>query len=73
MTRRGRKNRRELGPDPHEEERRGRQVLRAYAATNEAEFFAVATEAFFEKPRQLRERHPELYDVLASYYQQSIE
>jgi len=52
---------------------RGRQVLRAYAATNEAEFFAVATEAFFEKPRQLRQRHPELYDVLASYYQQSIE
>jgi Mlc titration factor MtfA (ptsG expression regulator) len=47
---------------------RGRQVLRAYATTNEAEFFAVATEAFFEKPRQLRQRHPELYEVLAAYY-----
>ena len=31
-----------------------RAVLRRYGATNEAEFFAVATEAFFEKPRQMR-------------------
>jgi len=28
----------------------------------------VATEAFFEKPGQLRRRHPELYQVLAEYY-----
>jgi len=48
--------------------KRARQVLRQYGATNEAEFFAVATEAFFEKPRQLRARHPELYAVLAEYY-----
>ncbi len=26
-----------------------------YGATNEAEFFAVATEAFFEKPRQMKQ------------------
>jgi MtfA peptidase len=45
-----------------------RAVLREYGATNEAEFFAVATEAFFEKPRQMRQRHPELYEVLRSYY-----
>jgi MtfA peptidase len=47
---------------------RRRHVLRAYGATNEAEFFAVATEAFFEKPRQLRQKQPEVYEVLASYY-----
>ncbi|MCC6997156.1 MAG: zinc-dependent peptidase [Deltaproteobacteria bacterium] len=45
-----------------------RGVLRRYGATNEAEFFAVASEAFFEKPRQLRDRHPDLYAVLRDYY-----
>jgi Mlc titration factor MtfA (ptsG expression regulator) len=45
-----------------------RAVLREYGATNEAEFFAVATEAFFEKPKQMRAKHPELYRVLADYY-----
>ncbi len=48
--------------------RKGRRVLRDYGATNEAEFFAVATEAFFEKPRQMKEKHPELYRVLADYF-----
>lgn len=41
-----------------------------YAATNAAEFFAVVTEAFFEKPRQLKRRHPELYEELEMYYKQ---
>lgn len=45
-----------------------RSVLRAYGATNEAEFFAVATEAFFERPARLRARAPELYAVLAGYF-----
>ncbi|MDP1828934.1 MAG: zinc-dependent peptidase [Archangium sp.] len=44
------------------------QVLRAYGATNEAEFFAVATEAFFEKPARLKEKAPELYEELRRYY-----
>ena len=48
--------------------RRGRRVLRDYGATNEAEFFAEATEAFFEKPAQLRAAHPGVYEVLAQYY-----
>ncbi len=43
-------------------------VLDRYGATNPAEFFAVATEAFFEKPRQLRDKHPALYGALAAYY-----
>ncbi len=47
---------------------RRRSLLRQYGATNEAEFFAVATEAFFEKPEQMRARAPELYDELARFY-----
>ena len=42
-----------------------------YAATNPAEFFAVATEFFFEKPVQLKERHPELYEELRIFYEQN--
>ncbi|MCA8966126.1 MAG: zinc-dependent peptidase [Planctomycetes bacterium] len=45
-------------------------VLDHYGATNPAEFFAVATECFFEKSRQLRQRHPRLYAVLQDYYRQ---
>src|SRR5262249_57490999 len=41
-----------------------------YGATNPAEFFAVATECFFEKPGVLRKRHPELYEELKSFYRQ---
>lgn len=42
--------------------------LRKYAQTNEAEFFAVATEVFFEKPKQMRHELPELYGLLARFY-----
>lgn len=45
-------------------------VLDDYGATNPAEFFAVATEAFFERPSLLWRRHPELYKELKSFYQQ---
>ncbi len=45
-------------------------LLRAYGATNPAEFFAVATECFFGKPREMQQRHPELYQQLQWYYQQ---
>ena len=48
---------------------RRRSVMSKYGATNPAEFFAVATETFFEKPRQMKKRHPELYDELKTYYQ----
>ncbi len=41
-----------------------------YGATNPAEFFAVITEMFFEKPVALRKRHPELYEELAGFYHQ---
>lgn len=47
-----------------------RSVIRAYGATTPAEFFAVVTEIFFEKPRQLKEDHPELYEEFKHYYRQ---
>ena len=43
-------------------------VLDSYGATNPAEFFAVASETFFEKPVQLRKKHPELFDELKLFY-----
>ena len=45
-------------------------VLDAYGATNPAEFFAVATESFFERPHQLRRKRPELYEELKQSYRQ---
>jgi Mlc titration factor MtfA (ptsG expression regulator)/Zn-finger nucleic acid-binding protein len=56
-----------------EESERGKpKVLDAYGATDPAEFFAVATECFFEKPVQLLRRHPALYEVLRDYYGQDV-
>jgi len=46
-------------------------LLDTYGATNPAEFFAVATEAFFERPRALRSRHPKLYAELQRYFHQN--
>jgi hypothetical protein len=43
-------------------------VMDAYGATDPAEFFAVATETFFEKPTQLKKKHPELYEELYGFY-----
>ena len=48
--------------------KRRRSVLNKYGATNPAEFFAVATETFFEKPKQMKKKHQELYDELRNYY-----
>jgi hypothetical protein len=45
-------------------------VLDEYGAEDPAEFFAVATESFFERPRELREEHPELYEQLKGFYRQ---
>jgi Mlc titration factor MtfA (ptsG expression regulator) len=45
-------------------------LLDTYGATNPAEFFAVSTEAFFERPCALRAHHPKLYAELQDYFQQ---
>lgn len=49
--------------------RRRRSLLRGYAATGPEEFFAVAVENFFERPRALRRRHEELYAALVEVFQ----
>lgn len=43
-------------------------VMDYYGAKNPAEFFAVATETFFEKSQQMKSQHPELYEQLRNYY-----
>lgn len=45
-----------------------RTLIDSYGATNPAEFFAVVTELFFERPAAMRERHPELFEQLLNYY-----
>jgi MtfA peptidase len=47
---------------------RQQSVMDHYGATSPAEFFAVATETFFEKPWQMAERHGALYAELFKYY-----
>ena len=42
--------------------------LDPYAAEDEAEFFAVATEDFFERPVELLGAHPRLYELLQEFY-----
>jgi Mlc titration factor MtfA (ptsG expression regulator) len=50
--------------------RQGRSDIDPYAATNDAEFLAVASEYFFEKPQAFREQHPELYALLSEAFRQ---
>jgi Mlc titration factor MtfA (ptsG expression regulator) len=45
-------------------------LLDGYGATNPAEFFSVVTEFFFEKPFDLKRRHPELYEQFKLFYKQ---
>jgi len=47
---------------------RGESFLRPYAGANEAEFFAVATEFFFERPEEMTARNPDLYELLKNFY-----
>ena len=44
----------------------------AYGGTNDAEFFAVISEYFFQKPEQLREHHPELFELLERIYKREL-
>ncbi len=55
----------ELQEDMHSHHK---SVMDYYGATNPAEFFAVATETFFEKPRQLKKKHPALFAQLQKFY-----
>jgi Mlc titration factor MtfA (ptsG expression regulator) len=45
-------------------------LLGSYAGQNPAEFFAVATEHFFERPKDLQKTYPDLYRELKNFYHQ---
>jgi len=45
-----------------------RTPLRDYAAVHPAEFLAVASEHFFERPKELRRKMPDLYAQLKRFY-----
>lgn len=49
-----------------------RSDINDYATTNRQEFFAVASEYFFERPHLLKKKHPKLYDQLSEIFNQSL-
>lgn len=51
---------------------KGDSDIDPYGLTNEAEFFAVVSEYFFEKPGVMRRKHPELYAMLAQVFRQDL-
>ena len=50
--------------------KKGKSDIDSYALTNEAEFLAVVSEYFFERPDALEKNHPELYDILSKMFLQ---
>ena len=46
----------------------GRSDINPYGLKNEAEFFAVVSEYFFEQPEKMKEKHPELYVLLEQVF-----
>lgn len=47
-----------------------RSDIDGYATTNHQEFFAVASEYFFEQPHLLKRKHPKTYALLTEVFQQ---
>jgi Mlc titration factor MtfA (ptsG expression regulator) len=54
----------------HRRSRAKKALIDAYGKTSEIEFFAEIVEVFFERPEELQEQNPELYDALAEYFNQ---
>ncbi|UIR54499.1 zinc-dependent peptidase [Sphingobacterium sp. SRCM116780] len=50
----------------------GKSDIDPYGVTNRAEFFAVASEYFFENPDRLKAHHPELYKALSEVFKQDL-
>lgn len=50
----------------------GRSDINPYAITDEAEFLAVVSEYFFQKPTELKHKHPELYEMLSTMFSQDL-
>ena len=61
---------RKLIRDEIEKIRQNKSDINPYAATNEAEFFAVASEYFFERPALFEQKHPELYALMEAIFKQ---
>jgi Mlc titration factor MtfA (ptsG expression regulator) len=51
---------------------RGDSDIDSYALTNEAEFFAVTSEYFFERPGVMKRKHPELYGMIERVFRQNL-
>lgn len=51
---------------------KGKSDINVYGATNPQEFLAVTSEYFFERPELFKEKHPELYEVLSSVFQNDL-
>ena len=51
---------------------KGRSDINPYGATSKIEFFAVASEYFFERPKLLKRKHPELYKKLSLFFRQDL-
>ncbi|MCV6613653.1 MAG: zinc-dependent peptidase [Cellvibrionaceae bacterium] len=49
-----------------------RSNIDQYGATNPVEFFAVASEYFFERPKMLQKKHPQLFERLQNFYRQDV-
>jgi Mlc titration factor MtfA (ptsG expression regulator) len=54
----------------HSVSRNRRTLLDQYGSTHPAEFFAVSTECFFEKPKAMKSKHPDLYRELKIFFHQ---
>lgn len=50
----------------------GESDINPYGGTNRAEFFSVASEYFFERPKLLEKNHPELYKLLEKVFRQDM-
>jgi len=50
----------------------GRSDINPYAITNEAEFLAVVSEYFFQKPNELKHKHPGIYEMLSTMFSQDL-
>jgi len=46
--------------------------INPYGGTNRAEFFSVTSEYFFERPKLLKQKHPQLYDLLQEVFNQDM-
>jgi Mlc titration factor MtfA (ptsG expression regulator) len=50
--------------------KKGRSDINVYGVTNKAEFFAVASEYFFEQPELFKKKHMALYELMTKIFQQ---